>query len=207
MLFDGPGTEREIAMHIRSVGTFALALGFALGVSTAAAHAADVRSDFNHMASFSDFHTYSWGQVKTNRPFFAQRIRREVDRDLQRRGWQLVPSGGDTTVFANGDVHNEQEMETYYNGYGGGWGGGWGWGGWGWGGGWGPGGFGNTVTQPINLRESHLVIDIFQSGNHKLLFRGVADNNLSNNATNNTHQLFKDIDKMFQHFPPKEKNG
>jgi hypothetical protein len=116
-------------------------------------------------------------------------------------GWQLVPSGGAATAVLADSVKNEQELETIYDGMGG-WGGGWGWGGWGGsGGGFGPGRFGNATTQVEDRRVNHLVLDIFSSSSHKLLFRGVADGGLSNNSEKNSKSLGKDLQEMFRKFP------
>ncbi len=138
--------------------------------------------------------------MKTADPLYVNRIKDAVNKDLQARGWQMVPSVGSTTVFANSTVHNEQEVETYYNNFGGGWGRGFGFRGFG-------GGFGNgfgeatstTSQQPV----AHLVIDIFDASGHQLVFRGVSDQDISNNANKNTKNLDKDVDKMFKSFPPK----
>ena len=166
--------------------------------------AADVKTDYDHSANFANYHTYSWGQVKTSNPLYVDRVKADVDRDLQAKGWQAVPSGGAATIVATGSVKNEQELETTYDSMGGGWGGGWGWGGFG--SGFGGGGFGEANTTTTNQPVSHLVVDIFDSSTHKLLFRGISDNDLSNKATNNSKSLGKDIDKMFKDFPPKAKS-
>lgn len=67
-------------------------------------------------------HTYSWGSVKTSNPLYVERIKQVVNQELQAKGWQMVESGEDTTIFANGNVHNEKELETTYNDFGPGWG-------------------------------------------------------------------------------------
>jgi hypothetical protein len=108
-----------------------LSLTGALLLSGTLALANNVRTDYDHGANFSSYHTYSWGTVKTSNPLNEDRVKAAVDKDLQAKGWQLVVSGGSATVFATGNVKNEQEAETMYDGMGGGWGGGWGWGGWG----------------------------------------------------------------------------
>ena len=167
------------------------------------ARAADVKTDYDHSANFSQYHTYSWGDVKTDDPLYVNRIKDEVNRDLQAKGWQMVPSGGSAMVFANGSVKNEQEIETYYNNLGGGWGRGFGFRGFG--GGFGGGGFGEATSNTVNQPVGHLVLDIFDSSNHNLLFRGIADNDLSNKSDKNTKNLDKNIDKMFKAFPPAPK--
>lgn len=182
------------------------ALGAALIAATGlTAHAADVRTDYDHHVNFSQFHNYCWGQVTTSNPLYVRRIKDEVDKDLQSKGWQKVPSGCDVTLFAKGNVHNQKELQTYYNGLGGGWGGGWGWGGWGWGGwgGWGDG-MGQSTTTTINRPVGSLVLDVFDTNNKKLVWRGVSQSNLHNKAEKNTKNLDKDIDKMLKDFPPKK---
>ncbi len=165
------------------------------------AQADTIKTDYDHNANFSQIHTYSWGQVKTSDPFYVDRIKQAVDKQLQSKGWQLVPEGGQAVVFAMGNVKNEQEVETNYNGFGPGWGGGWGWGGWGWRG----GGFGDTTTSTVNQPVGSLVIDIFDS-NKKLLYRGITTRDVSNKSKKNTEALNKDIGKMFKDFPPKAKS-
>ena len=181
----------------------ALAGALLLG-SSAAALGDNVRTDYNHQVDFSKYHSYSWGKVQTTDPFYVDRIKQAVDQQLQSKGWQLMPSGGSVTVFATDNVHNHQETQTFYNGFGGGWGGGWGWGGWGWGGGWAAGpGFGEATTTTSNQPVANVVIDLFDTSSKGLLWRGLATQDLSNNSDKNTKSLASDIGKMFKGFPPK----
>ncbi|HLY43779.1 MAG TPA: DUF4136 domain-containing protein [Terracidiphilus sp.] len=171
---------------------------FTLIVATSLLFAADVKTDYNHHFDFSQVHTYSWGQVTTSNPLFVQRIKDEVNKDLEAKGWTLQPSGGAAVIFARGRVHNQQELETYYNGLGG-WGGRWGWGGWA------GGGFGESTVTTTNQPVGMLVVDIFNGKSKDLLWRGASRENLSNkSAKNNTRNLDKDIDKMFAKFPPRK---
>ncbi len=181
--------------------------GCALGMLLAGSMAlADVRTDYDHNANFTNYHTYSWGPVTTDNPLFQGRIKSEVDKELQAKGWQMVPSGGQTTVFATGNIKDEKSLETNYNNLGGGWGRGWGYGGFGgFGSGFGPGGFGTSTTQTVDQKVGHLVVDVFDSSNHNLLFRGVSDNDINKNSDKTTKALDKNIDKMFSKFPPQGK--
>ncbi|HTD55341.1 MAG TPA: DUF4136 domain-containing protein [Silvibacterium sp.] len=171
--------------------------------SAVAAFAGNVRTDYDHGVNFAQYHTYSWGKVQTSDPFFVDRVKQAVDKELQAKGWQLLPSGGSVTVMATDNVHNQKEVQTVYDGWGGGWGGGWGWGGWGWGGWAGPGGFGDATTTTTNQPVAHLVVDLFDSGSKNLLWRGLATEDLSSNANRNTKSLDSDVGKMFKDFPPK----
>lgn len=182
-----------------------LLIAAALTASSVSALAGKVDRDYDHSVNFSQYTSYSWGQVKTTNPFFTDRIKQAVDQQLQAKGWKLMPEGGAVTVFATDSIHNEQEVETMYDGLGGGWGGGWGWGRWGWGGGWGPGfgGTGMSTSTTVNNPVGTLVIDLFEGSSKKLLWRGLATEDLSSNDTKNTKQVDGDIAKMFKGFPPK----
>ena len=151
--------------------------------------------DYDHSAPFRDFHTYSWGKVQTSDPLMVDRLRQEVDRDLQAKGWQLRPSDGDVVVTAVGATQNQQEYNTFYDGLGGG--------GWGWRRGWGGGGFGETYTTVQQIPVGTLVLDMYSPQEHKLVWRGTASDTLSNKPDKNTGKLDKAIDKLLDKFPPK----
>jgi hypothetical protein len=172
--------------------------------SSIAAFAGDVRTDYDHTVNFSQYNTYSWGKVQTSNPFFASRIQQAVDNQLQAKGWKLIPNGGAVTVFATDAVHDQQQVQTMYDNMGGGWGGGWGWGGWGWGG-WGGPGFGTGIatTTTTDQNVGNVVIDLFEGTSKKLLWRGLATDNLSSNDEKNTRMVDGDINNMFKNFPPK----
>jgi hypothetical protein len=150
-----------------------------------------VQTDYDHSVNFEQFHTYCWGRVKTSNPFYVSRIREAVDRNLQAKGWQLVTSNCDATVFASDEVHNQKQVETFYNGYGGGWG-------------WRRfGGGGMATTTTYDQRIGQVVLDIFSTKNKQLLWRGTTQRDLSTNNDKNTKALNSDIDKMLKKFPPK----
>jgi len=158
--------------------------------------AGQLKSDYDHGVDFSKYHTYSWGTVTTTNPFYVERVKQAVGESLRARGWRMVPSGGDSTIFAHDRVHNEQEVETTYVGMGG-WGGGWGWGRWG-----GMGGMGDATTDTVDVRVGRLAVDIFDSKSKDLLWRGSATEDLSDNSGKNSKKLAGDIAKLFRDFPP-----
>lgn len=168
-----------------------------------AAFAGNVRTDYDHSANFSQFNTYSWGKVTASNPFFVNRVQEAVNKQLQARGWKLTPGGGLVTVFATDKIHNQQEMQTMYDGWGGGWGLGWGWRSWGWSGGWADPGPAMATTTTSDQPVSNLVIDLFEGSSKKLLWRGLATEDLSSNSGKNTKMVDNDIKDMFKSFPPK----
>jgi len=160
--------------------------------------AATISTDYDHNANFRAYHTFSFYKVQTADPFYESRIKDEVTKDLTQAGWQVVPSGGDVSITAIGGVHDKTEYNTFYDGLGGG---GWGWRGWGgWGGGW-----GTTQTTTEQVPVGTLMLDMYDSNTHQLIWRGRSQSDLSNKSDKNTKTLDKDIDKMLNGFPPKGK--
>jgi len=159
-------------------------IGLLAIASTAIAQ--DVKTDYDHHASFSQYHTYYWEKVQTTDPLWQSRIQDAVDHQLQAKGWQRVDSGGDVALAAVGSAHNQQEYQTFYNGMGG----------WRW------GGFGETTTQVESYPVGTLVLDIYDTHSKQLIWRGIAQQSLSEKPEKNEKKLEKAIDKMFEHFPP-----
>jgi uncharacterized protein DUF4136 len=160
-----------------------------LGVIASAAVAQDVKTDYDHHANFSQFHTYYWEKVQTTDPLWQSRIQDAVDHELQAKGWQRVDGGADVAVTAVGSAHNQREYQTFYNGMGG----------WRW------GGFGETTTQVENYPVGTLVLDMYDAHSKQLIWRGSAQQSLSDKPDKNEKKLEKAVDKMLEHFPPQEK--
>jgi len=168
---------------------FSSTILFALAVAIAAP-AQDVKTDYDHHADFSQYHTYYWEKVRTTDPLWQSRIQDAVDRQLQAKGWQRVDNGGDIAITAVGSSHNEKEYQTFYNGMGG----------WRW------GGFGETTTTVENYPVGTLVLDFYDAHNKQLVWRGAARDSLSDKPEKNEKKLEKSVDKMLDHFPPKGKD-
>jgi hypothetical protein len=149
-----------------------------------------VETDYDHSVNFNQYHTYSWGHVRSTDPFFEQRIRDAVDHDLQTKGWQLVPAGGDVTLTAVAIKKNQAEYTTFYDGLGGGWR----WHGWG-------GGMATTTVE--NIPVGTLIIDMYDTSTKQLLWRGLAHDQLSDKPDKDTKRLEKAVNKMFDKFPPR----
>ncbi len=171
--------------------TLSAALLFATSATVVLAQ--QVSTDYDHSANFSQFHTFSFGNIHASDQLYEQRIKDQISRDFTAHGWQAVPDGGDVTIVAAGGLHTQQEYSTFYNGMGG----------FGWRRGWGGGGFGDAYTTVDQIPVGTLVVDIYQTGSKQLLFRGTASDQLSNNSNKNTAKLDKAIDKLFNKFPPK----
>lgn len=152
-----------------------------------------VRTEYNPSIDFANYHTYTWLKVSAGNSLWADRIRDDVNRQLQKRGWREVPSGGQATINAFGSTRQQPTLETFYNGFGPGWGGWfWGWGGLGW---------GYETTQVVNIPIGTLIVDMFNTADKHLIWRGNAEDVLSGNPERNAHKLDRAIKKMFDNFP------
>ena len=183
--------------NIRTVLFSAAALA-AIAIAPAV-QAQSVSTDYDHNARFESYHTFSFAKVQTDDPLYQQRLRDDIAADLQRHGLQMVPSGGDLAITAIGGVHDKQQYNSFYTGLGPGFGyRGWG----GWGGGWG-GGVGETSTSVEQVPVGTLMVDLYDTNTHNLVFRGRSTEDLHKNSEKNIALVQKSVDKMFDHFPPK----
>lgn len=153
---------------------------------------AAVRTDYDHKADFSRYHTYSWIGVKSGNPLWQDRIMSAVDTALSAKGWTKVASGGDASISAFGHVREQDTLQTFYDGFPG----------WGWRVGWWGGGLGTTTTEVIPERVGNLTVDIFDSNTKQLIFRGEASDAVSDKPEKNEHKMDKAVDDMFKKFPP-----
>jgi Domain of unknown function (DUF4136) len=120
------------------------------------------------------------------------RIKEAVDAALGAKGWTQAPSGGNVSIVAIEMTRNQQTLDTFYNGFGGGWR-------------WG-GGFGDATTTVETYKVGTLVVDLFDANTKKLVWRGSMSDTLSDKSDKNIKNLDKGVQKMFNHFPPSEKN-
>lgn len=163
-------------------------------VITAGLIFAATRTDYDHHANFTGYHTYSWVGVSTQNPLWKQRIMSAVDSELASKGMTRVESGGDLAVSAFGKVTQQDTMETYYNGFPG----------WGWRAGW-WGGMGTTTTEVIPERVGNLTVDLFDGRTKQLVWRGEASDAIGDKPEKNEQKMEHALADMFKHFPPKEK--
>ena len=182
----------------RSASTMLVAA--AVTLMPAFAPAQNVRTDYDRHADFARLHTFSIYRVHSYDQIEESRLRDDIASSLSRRGWQQVPQGGDVAVTAIGNVRDQREYETFYNGFGPGWGyGGWG-GRYGFGG---YGGYGGTTTRSFDVPVGTLAIDLYDSSTHQLIFRGLSADKLSKNSDKNVRKDEKAVDKIFDKLPVK----
>ena len=155
--------------------------------------AQQVKTDYDRSVNFGQYKTYSWEKVSTRDALMVDRIKSAVNTALTSKGWTEVPSGGNAALVAIETTHNQQTLDTFYDGFGGGWR----WRGF--------GGFGESTTNVETYKIGTLVVDIFDTNTKKLIWRGSSSDTLSSNSSKNIKELDKGVNKLFSHFPPKGK--
>ncbi len=159
--------------------------------------AQDVKIDFDKAYDFSMVKTYSiaigttWGNDLSQR-----RVLTEIDEAIAAKGWKKVDAGkADVTVVLHGASQTKRSANTFYSGTGGY-------------GGYRYGGFGGTATASTVVNEYQvgaLVVDIFDTKSKNLVFRGTAEDEISDNPEKNAKRLEKASTKLFKNFPPAAK--
>lgn len=155
-----------------------------------------VTTDYDRNADFAQYKTYTWEKIQTPDPLWSDRIRAAVNSALAAKGWSEVESGGSVMLVAMEMTQDHQTLNTWYDNFGGGWG---------WRRGPGFGGFGESQTTEQTYQVGTLVIDMFDGGAKKLVWRGSVSDLLSNKSEKNIKNLNKGVEKVFAHFPPEGK--
>src|ERR1700680_3884845 len=173
----------------RSTAAYALFFVAMLG----AAFAQQVKTDFDHQANFSQYKTYSWQEIKPANSLWDARIKEPVDAQLAAKGWTQVENGGDVAIVAISASHTERTLQTFYDGMGGGWR----WRGF--------GGMGEATTTEQDYKEGTLLVDMYDAKTKQLIWRGSAEDTVSNKEETNEKNLNKGVAKMLKKFPPTTK--
>ena len=166
--------------------------------------AQDVRYNFDRDADFSKFKTYKWVSLKTTAQgdsLLSKQIKKAVDIELTGKG--LTKTEDDSADLYIG-YQTAIGQETAFTSYNSGWGYGPGWyrGGW-----YGYPGGGMTTGQTSTIYTGQLDLDMYDSAQHDLVWRGVASKTIDTNAKPDKQQknLIKAVAKLLKNYPPRVK--
>jgi len=144
-----------------------------------------VSVNYNHNANFSQYHTYAWGSNNKNaiqNSILGQVAQRDIDSAMSLKGLQKVDESQnpDLVLAASG---GERE-QTSYNA-------------------WGMRGIGGGMggITPEQNYETTMVISLYDVKQKELVWRGIAQNTLSNNGNKNQKNVEKAVEKMFKQWP------
>jgi hypothetical protein len=159
------------------------------------ATAQDVKIDFDKAYDFSTVKTYAisigtaWGNDLSQR-----RVLAEIDEAITAKGWKKVDAAqANVVVVLHGATQTKRNASTFYSGMGG-----YGYRGFG-------GGMGSAQTVVSEYSVGTLVVDMFDAKTKNLVFRGTAEDEISDNPEKNAKRLEKASTKMFKNFPPAPK--
>jgi hypothetical protein len=174
--------------------TFRALLTASILMLPALAMAQDVKVDFDKGFNFASVKTYAikigttWGNDLSER-----RVLAEFDGEIASKGWKKVPEAeANMLVILHGATSTKRNASTFYSGMGG----------------YGYRGFGGMGTAQTVVNEytvGTLVVDMFDNKSKNLVFRGTAEDEISDNPSKNAKRLEKASTKLFKNFPPTAK--
>jgi hypothetical protein len=182
---------------------FLLSLGILLTATVAICQ--DVRYNFDKNTDFSHLKTYKWVIIKdapAANDLVAKQIRDAVDKELAIKGLTKIDDdSANLFIGYQAGVGQEKEFTSFSSDWG--YGGGWYRGGW-----YGPGGGMSTTTGSTStIYVGQLAVDMYDSANRDLVWRGVASKTLDPKAKPEKQQknLAKAVKKLLKNYPPSAK--
>ena len=163
----------------------------------------EVSQDYNTTANFSNLKTFDWylakqkktGGLRVDNPLLDSRIRKAVDRSLAQKGYKKISQGTpDFYVGYKYAILTRIRSEGARTGIGFGFGG--------------SGSFGTvgigTGSDVRDYDEGMLVIDITNTKNRKLLWRGTGTRRVSRHSDpkETTKKVNQTVEKILAQFPP-----
>jgi hypothetical protein len=173
--------KREDLIMKTRLALYALALCLTSTLGTAQ----QVTVNFNRSQSFANYHTYAWGtenQNKIQNSILAQEALQDINTAMQGKGFQLVQvnQNPDLIVTANGGMQQQTSYSAWgMRGIGGGMGG---------------------ITPEQNVVGT-MIVDLYDAKTQSLVWRGIAQNTLSNNGDKNSKMVANAVQKMFKQWP------
>ena len=155
--------------------------------------AQDVKVDSDNTFDFKTLKTF-YAKIGTSwdNPISEKRVLGEMEAALTQKGWtKTSEEAADAIVMIHGATQEKKDLNTFYSGYGG----------YRW------GGMGTATTTVTEYTVGTLVVDIFDAKSKQLVFRGIAQDELSDKAEKNQKKLKKATEKMFKNFPPGSKSN
>jgi len=187
---------REFAM--KKIALFSAALFLLLAAGLAVAQ--DVRYNFDKDTDFSKFKTYKWVPMKDAAKvddLLDKQIKEAVDAELAKKGLTKTDADmADLYIGYQVGIGTEKQFTSYDSG----WGYGPGW----HGGGWYGGGGGMTTGQTSTIYVGQLAVDMNDSKNHDLVWRGLVSKTIDPKAKPDKQQknLAKAVAKLLKNYPP-----
>jgi hypothetical protein len=144
-----------------------------------------VSVNYNRSQDFSQYHTYALGSNNANQvqnSILAQEAQQNINTALQGKGLQLVQESQspDLILTTSGGMKQQTSYTAWgMRGIGGGMGG---------------------ITPQQNVVGT-MIVDLYDAKSKSLVWRGLAQDTLSNNGNKNSQLVAKAVQKMFKQYP------
>jgi hypothetical protein len=154
-----------------------------------------VTIDYDHTVNFLKFKTYTWDKIHASDPSVESRITLAMQRDMAGRYMTEVAKGGDVTLTAVEATQDKQEFTNFYNdltGYA-------------WQRPWGSAGFMDSQATLNDIPLNTLVVDMYDTNTHKLLWRGTVVEPAGGGGDKEDQRMDKAVTLLINKYPPKYK--
>jgi hypothetical protein len=147
--------------------------------------AQQVSVNYDHNASFSQYHTYAWGSNNTNQirnSILAQVAQQDINAAMQGKGLQMVQESQNPGLILT--ASGGEREQTSWNA-------------------WGMRGIGGGMggISPEQNVEATMIVSLYDTKTQSLIWRGIAQNTLNNNGNKNQEMVEKAVQKMFKQWP------
>jgi Domain of unknown function (DUF4136) len=158
-----------------------------------------VTIDFDKGADFSRYRTYAWTQgTPVKNPLMDHRIIAAIDDQLAAKAIRKTEDNPNMSVSYHYAFSEETRDYTSSTGvgYGPNWGPGYSWYDW-----WGS--TGTTYTSSMKVPIGTLNVDIYDTTNNQMIWRGSGSDIISRNPEKSSEQIKEAVEAMFKKFPPR----
>jgi len=180
---------------MRSIATLSATALFGIAMAGAPILAQTVTIDYDHTVNFAKFRTYTWDKVHATDPSVEERITIALNRDMSGRYMTETSKGGDVTITAVEATQDKQEFTDFYNSLGD----------FTWQRSWGSAGFLDSPAALTDIPLDTLVVDMYDTKTHKLLWRGAVTEPEAKSEDKNDQKIDKAVTLLIGKYPPKYK--
>jgi len=152
-------------------------------------------SDFTHDADISSYRTFAWGEADAlptgdprldNNPFFQERVRGAVEKEMATRGFVLDPDAPDLLIHYHASVRDRVDVFETDSQY----------------------GYDSSAygagTQVVQYEEGTLLVDIAEAESMRVIWRGWAQRDIEAALADRDEmdrQIGEAVTQMFLEFP------
>jgi hypothetical protein len=169
-------------------GKIAIALAM-VGLLSVAVLAQQVNVDWQRGQDFTKYKSFAWGssQHPIQDDMWSQRVVGLIEDQLKAKGLTKVDAAANPTLIVvyNAGIKQNESLQGYRTG-----------------------GFfmgGSGSIQKVIEQEGTLVVDMYDPASKAHVWRGVAEETLSDKSDKNIKKVQDMVKKMFEKYPPKDK--